>query len=133
FSLHDAIPVCRLADLHTRGWILNPDGCGFRASLKRALDAQRLPVSIALDAFSRDVQLQAVVDGFGLGLLPLPLLETSPLRDALDIVNVTDFRPSIDLWLAQREGVERLAEPAQAVAGAARERFAALGAEDAAA
>ncbi|GAB7535990.1 LysR substrate-binding domain-containing protein [Burkholderia sp. 22PA0099] len=124
---------CRLADLHARGWILNPDGCGFRASLKRALDAQRLPVNIALDAFSRDVQLQAVVDGFGLGLVPLPLLDTSPLRDALEVVNVSDFRPSIDLWLAQREGVERLAAPAQAVAGAARERFAALGVEDAAA
>lgn len=123
----------RLADLHARGWILNPDGCGLRAGLKRALDAQRLPVNIALDTFSRDVQLQAVADGFGLGLLPQPLLDTSPLRDALDIVNVSDFRMSIDLWLVQREGVERLAEPAQAVADAARERFAALGAQDAAA
>ncbi|EGD04620.1 LysR family transcriptional regulator, partial [Burkholderia sp. TJI49] len=30
----------RLADCHARGWVLNPDGCGFRAGLRRALDAQ---------------------------------------------------------------------------------------------
>ncbi len=125
--------TCRLADLHARGWILNPDGCGFRASLKRALDAQRLPLSVTLDAFSRDVQLQSVADGFGLGLVPLPLVDASPLRDAVDVVNVSDFRPPIDLWLALRDGVERLTAPAQAVGAMARERFAALGAEDLAA
>ncbi len=118
----------RLADLHARGWILNPDGCGFRASLKRALDAQRLPLAVTLDAYGRDVQLQGVADGFGLGLVPLPLVGASPLRDALEIVNVSDFRPPVDLWLTQRDGVERLAEPVRAVGDAARALFDALGA-----
>ncbi|WP_186145014.1 LysR family transcriptional regulator [Burkholderia gladioli] len=123
----------RLAELHARGWVLNPDGCGFRASLKRALDAQRLPLAVTLNAFGRDVQLQSVANGFGLGLVPLPLVEASPLRAALEIVNVSDFRPPIDLWLAQRDGVERLAAPARAVGEAAREQFEALGAADLAA
>ena len=30
----------KLKDCYTRGWVLNPDGCGFRAGLQRALSEQ---------------------------------------------------------------------------------------------
>ncbi|AOJ71902.1 MULTISPECIES: LysR family transcriptional regulator [Burkholderia] len=117
----------RLADCHEAGWVLNPDGCGFRAGLKRALDAQRLPLRVTLDTYGRELQLQSVANGLGLGLMPLPLVEMSPLRDALDIVPIADFKPQIDLWALRREHASRLAAPAGAIGQLARTRLRALG------
>jgi len=65
----------RLTDWHERGWILNPDGCGFRAGLRRALAALGLPLIVRLDTNGRELQLELVAHGHGLGLAPLPLLE----------------------------------------------------------
>ncbi|MGU7768993.1 LysR family transcriptional regulator [Burkholderia sp. MR1-5-21] len=113
----------RLADCHARGWVLNPDGCGFRAGLRRALDGQGLPLRVTLDTFGRDLQLQSVANGAGLGLMPLPLVEQSPLRDALDVIPLADFKPQIDLWLLRRHDAERLAAPLAAVAAQARAAF----------
>ncbi|MBU9399714.1 LysR family transcriptional regulator [Burkholderia multivorans] len=114
----------RLADCHARGWVLNPDGCGFRAGLRRALDAQGLPMPVALDAYGRDLQLQSVANGIGIGLMPLPLVECSPLRDALEIVPLADFKPQIDLWLLRRQDAARFAAPLDAIAAQARDVFA---------
>lgn len=113
----------RLADCHARGWVLNPDGCGFRAGLRRALDTHGLPLRVTLDTFGRDLQLQSVANGVGLGLMPLPLVEQSPLRDALDIVPLADFKPQIDLWLLMRHDAARFAAPLAAIAGHARAAF----------
>jgi len=113
----------RLADCHARGWVLNPDGCGFRAGLRRALDAQGLPMPVALDAYGRDLQLQSVANGIGIGLMPMPLVECSPLRDALAIVPLADFKPQIDLWLLRRQDAARFAAPLDAIAAQAREAF----------
>ncbi|KVZ02831.1 LysR family transcriptional regulator [Burkholderia stagnalis] len=113
----------RLADCHARGWVLNPDGCGFRAGLRRALDTHGLPLRVTLDTFGRDLQLQSVANGVGLGLMPLPLVEQSPLRDALDIVPLADFKPQIDLWLLRRHDAARFAAPLSAIAGHARAAF----------
>ncbi|MBU9627739.1 LysR family transcriptional regulator [Burkholderia multivorans] len=122
----------RLADCHARGWVLNPDGCGFRAGLRRALDAHGLPMPVALDAYGRDLQLQSVANGIGIGLMPLPLVECSPLRDALEIVPLADFKPQIDLWLLRRQDAARFAAPLDAIAAQARDAFA-PGAQDEAA
>jgi DNA-binding transcriptional LysR family regulator len=113
----------RLADCHARGWVLNPDGCGFRAGLRRALDAQGLPLQVTLDTYGRELQLQSVANGVGLGLVPLPLVEQSPQRDALDIVPVADFKPQIDLWLLRRDDASRMAAPLAAIAAQARTAF----------
>ncbi|PRG24065.1 LysR family transcriptional regulator [Burkholderia multivorans] len=114
----------RLADCHARGWVLNPDGCGFRAGLRRALDAQGLPMPVALDAYGRDLQLQSVANGIGIGLMPMPIVECSPLRDALEIVPLADFKPQIDLWLLRRQDAARFAAPLDAIAAQARDAFA---------
>ena len=113
----------RLADCHACGWVLNPDGCGFRAGLRRALDTHGLPLRVTLDTFGRDLQLQSVANGVGLGLMPLPLVEQSPLRDALDIVPLADFKPQIDLWLLSRHDAARFSAPLAAIAGHARAAF----------
>ena len=81
--------------------MLNPDGCGFRAGLARALAEQGLSFKINLETFGTDLQLGLAANGVGLGLMPRPILERSRHRNQLDIVNVTDFKPVLDIWLVQ--------------------------------
>lgn len=113
----------RLADCYAHGWVLNPDGCGFRAALKRTLEAQGLPLDIALDTYGRELQLQSVANGLGLGLVPYPALAASPLRDALQVVPLADFKPRIDLWAAWRPASPRIATVARALGALARDVF----------
>jgi DNA-binding transcriptional LysR family regulator len=101
----------RLAELQDRGWILNPDGCGFRAGLRRALAAQGLPLRVRLDTNGRELQLDLVARGHGLGLVPLTLLERSVHRDALAVVPVADFKPQVALWLLHGLQPGRLKDP----------------------
>ncbi|WP_027896851.1 LysR family transcriptional regulator [Zestomonas thermotolerans] len=98
----------RLAECQQHGWILNPDGCGFRAGLQRALAEQGLNLAVNLEIFGTDLQLGLVANGMGLGLVPLPLLEGSRHRERLEVLNVTDFKPVIDLWLVRAAFVGNL-------------------------
>jgi len=92
----------KLADCHARGWVLNPDGCGFRAGLQRALAGQGLSFKVNLEIFGADLQLGLVASGLGLGLMPLPQLLHSHYRDQLDVINVSDFKPLLEIWLIQQ-------------------------------
>lgn len=89
----------KLADCYDRGWVLNPDGCGFRAGLQRTLVDQGLSLKVNLETFGTELQLGLVADGMGLGLVPRPLLERSAHRDHLVVVPLKDFKPVMDLWL----------------------------------
>jgi DNA-binding transcriptional LysR family regulator len=89
----------KLADCYEQGFVLNPDGCGFRAGLQRTLADQGLHLKVNLETFGTELQLGLVADGMGLGLVPRPLLERSAHRDLLAVMPVKDFRPVMDLWL----------------------------------
>ncbi|MFT4045283.1 MAG: LysR family transcriptional regulator [Solimonas sp.] len=89
-SLHD---VCE------RGWILNPEGCGFRTRLQQALAAAGLPMIVNLDTFGTQLQLGLVSRGLGIGLVPRPLLDASPHRDELVVLELGDFKLNIQLLL----------------------------------
>jgi len=91
----------RLQDWSDRGWVLNPDGCGFRAGLKRALDDRRLPFLVQMDTSGRELQLEMVARGHGVGLVPQSLLDASAHRASVAAVPLSDFKPEIDLWLVQ--------------------------------
>jgi len=90
---------CKLADCYEQGWVLNPDGCGFRAGLQRTLSDQGLTLKVNLETFGTELQLGLVADGMGLGLVPRPLLERSVHRDQLAVMPLKDFKPVMDLWL----------------------------------
>ncbi|HSD38574.1 MAG TPA: LysR family transcriptional regulator [Rhodocyclaceae bacterium] len=113
----------KLADLYESGWILNPDGCGFRASLQRVLAAQGLPLRVVSDTFGRELQLQLVSRGLGLGLMPEPLLAYSSYRDKLDVLSISDFKQTIDLWLVHRERLGSLQAPVEQFAQLVTEAF----------
>ncbi|WP_060482658.1 LysR family transcriptional regulator [Pseudomonas sp. NBRC 111119] len=103
----------KLRDCYTRGWVLNPDGCGFRAGLQRALSEQGLSLSINLETFGTELQLGLVANGQGLGLVPEPLLQASRHRDALEVLNVSDFKPQVDLWLFHPRYLGNLQDPVE--------------------
>jgi DNA-binding transcriptional LysR family regulator len=100
--------VHRLKDLQQHGWVLNPDGCGFRAGLQRTLAAQGLPLKVNLETLGSELQLGLVADGIGLGLVPLPLLETSEHAQRLEVVKASDFDPAVDVWMVQPHGPGKL-------------------------
>jgi DNA-binding transcriptional LysR family regulator len=89
----------KLADCYERGWVLNPDGCGFRAGLQRTLADQGLSLKVNLETFGTELQLGLVAEGMGFGLVPRPLLERSVHYPQLAILPLKDFRPVMDLWL----------------------------------
>ena len=91
----------RLRDCYDIGWVLNPDGCGFRAGLERALGGQGLPFKVNLETLGADLQLGLVAAGQGLGLMPRPIFERSRHLGQLDVVNVLDFQPQLEIWLVQ--------------------------------
>ena len=101
----------KLADIQARGWVLNPDGCGFRAGLQRALTEQGLKMTVNLETFGTELQLGLVANGLGLGLVPLPLLHKSTHRTELEVLNLTDFHPMIDLWLVHPQHIGNLQAP----------------------
>lgn len=114
----------KLRDVYECGWVLNPDGCGFRAGLARALAGQGLAFRVNLDTFGADLQLGLVANGMGLGLMPRPILERSPHRGALDIVNVTDFRPKLEIWMIQPQLAGPLLQAIDHVAATVEQAFA---------
>jgi DNA-binding transcriptional LysR family regulator len=120
--------VHRLKELQELGWVLNPDGCGFRAGLQRTLAVQGLSLRINLETLGSELQLGLVADGIGLGLVPLPLLERSEHAERLEVVKVSDFDPAVDTWLVQphapgklQAAIDVLADSIQRSFDAARE------------
>src|SRR5436190_78515 len=61
---------CRLADLAGLPWVINPDGCGFRTQLERALAASGHGLDVVAEAWGVPLQLALVARGAGLGLVP---------------------------------------------------------------
>lgn len=96
---HWSRPPKRLEECHAFGWILNPDGCGFRAGLQQALHNQGLPLKLNLETFGTGLQLGLVARGMGLGLIPEPFLRASEWAGAVDWLPLTDFQPEMELCL----------------------------------
>ncbi|KPY87002.1 LysR family transcriptional regulator [Pseudomonas syringae pv. helianthi] len=104
----------KLADCYEQGWVLNPDGCGFRAGLQRTLSDQGLSMKVNLETFGTELQLGLVADGMGLGLVPRPLLERSAHCQQLVVLPLKDFKPVMDLWLFYPRFLGNLQAPVEA-------------------
>lgn len=57
-------PVSALAEVE---WILNPQGCGYRAALQRAIEGAGRQIRMGVDTHGTDMQLRLVAAGLGLG------------------------------------------------------------------
>ena len=81
------------------GWILNPEGCGFRAALQRQLSALGLRFTLNLEIFGSELQLGLVAAGLGVGFVSRTSLLASRWRDSLDVLDPRDFSFAVDVWL----------------------------------
>ena len=88
-----------LADCYDRGWILNPDGCGFRAAITRALADRGLPLQLNMEVQGSALQLALIAEGRGLGIMPRMLVERAPKTLRLKVLTLSDFAPQSELWL----------------------------------
>lgn len=100
----------RIAELADHEWILNPQGCGYRALLQGAMEGVGKPLRLGVDVHGTETQLHLVAAGMGLGLAPRSLLSASSHLSALSVVETTDFSLVFDLWLAHARTLGNLAK-----------------------
>jgi DNA-binding transcriptional LysR family regulator len=100
-----------LEDLAAHPWVLNQDGCGMRSALSRALTRAGLPFNVAVEAFGSELQLSLVARQVGVGIVSPDVLARSPLRDALQAIEVADFDSGLDVWLVHHVLPGRLVRP----------------------
>ncbi|MCC7905857.1 LysR family transcriptional regulator, partial [Klebsiella pneumoniae] len=81
-----------LRECAERGWILNPDGCGLRAGLIRELQSQGLRLTLNVESAGAQLQIALVAQGLGLGLVPRAALASSPWRDEVAVLSLSDFQ-----------------------------------------
>lgn len=93
------------------GWVLNPEGCGFRAGLLRALGDAGVPFRMNLETYGTELQLGLVRAGLGLGLVSASSLEAFADADGLDVLSLSDFRFAVDVCLAFPEFLGNLGAP----------------------
>ncbi|KAF7599620.1 MAG: LysR family transcriptional regulator [Candidatus Dactylopiibacterium carminicum] len=98
---------CRVGDLADWPWVLNPDGCGLRLSLQRLFEEAGFPIRVVSDSFGTALQLALVANGLGLGFMPRPLVEASPCRERLRVIEIAGFAPVAALWLVRGKASQR--------------------------
>lgn len=86
--------------LSSREWILNPKGCGYRAALESAMGGRGQTLKLGIDTHGAAIQMRMIAAGLGVGLLPKRLMQQSPFKDELSIVDVSDFSLQMDIWVA---------------------------------
>lgn len=88
-----------MSALAKEGWILNPQGCGYRAALEKAVGDVGESLRVVVDTYGTEIQLRMIASGLGLGVVPRSVLYASMSLQELSIVEVSDFSMSLDIWL----------------------------------
>lgn len=112
-----------LAEIAGLPWVLNQDGCGFRRVMRQALEVAHLPFNVAVEVPSSELRLSLVARGLGLGVTTSAVLQASPSRSALQVLEVEGFKEDIQGWLVHRPPAGRLAKPIAYLAETMREVF----------
>jgi DNA-binding transcriptional LysR family regulator len=59
-------------------WILNQEGCGYRALLKRTLEGAGIPFVVAVEVADIQIQMELIASGVGVGIIPRGALPPRP-------------------------------------------------------
>lgn len=91
----------KLTDFAGVKWIINPNGCGFRDQLERALAANGFVLDVIAETWGAALQIALIARGIGVGLIPERLVAESPHRDRVRVVTVEDFAPALAIWMVR--------------------------------
>ena len=109
--------VVTCEELDAQPWILNPDGCGFRAALARALAScgRRLHVRFEVDAAPQE-HLAMVAAGMGLSIVPASALTQNPrLAAQVQRLSAAAFDGALNVWVIWSEQARPLPGTAEAL------------------
>jgi DNA-binding transcriptional LysR family regulator len=112
-----------LAEIAELPWVLSQDGCSFRRVIRRALEANHLPFTIAAEVLSSDLRHSLVARGLGLGITTMTALKASQMHCDIQVLDVDGFDADIHGWLVHRPPAGRLAKPIARLAEGLREVF----------
>lgn len=110
-----------LSELSRFPWVMNENGCGVRAFIRRRFETERLPFQVAVEAVSSDLRLSLVARGVGIGMVTRVAFTGSRWGDAIGIIDVPEFRPTARCWMLHRPPAGRLGRPIAAFGDALRE------------
>jgi DNA-binding transcriptional LysR family regulator len=111
--LTQGVPMSALAK---EGWILNPQGCGYRAELARAIGETGESLRVVVDTYGTELQLRMIAAGLGLGVVPRSVLRASMSFDEISIVEIFDFSMTLDIWLVHLRELGNLTKAVDALA-----------------
>lgn len=117
----------RMRDLAGHPWVVSPEGCGYRRAIGRALQRHGLPFVVAVDIVGAELQLSAVAEGAGLGLVPVRVLAQSRWRERVRPLAMADFAFDVTIWVVARPHIGRLAAPIRQFGETLRDALAASG------
>jgi DNA-binding transcriptional LysR family regulator len=101
--------------LAKEGWILNPQGCGYRAELERAIGQIGESLRVVVDTYGSEIQLRMIASGLGLGVVPRSVLYASMSLEELSIVEISDFSMTLDTWLVHLKELGNLKKAVEAL------------------
>jgi DNA-binding transcriptional LysR family regulator len=110
-----------LSDLSRFPWVMNENGCGYRAFIRRSFEAERLPFQVAVEALSADLRLSLVARGLGVGVVTAAAFTACLWRDTIEVVDAPGFRPKVRAWMLHRPPAGRLSGPIAVFRDALRE------------
>jgi DNA-binding transcriptional LysR family regulator len=94
-------------DLKGAQWILNPEGCGARAMLRRTLARADVDMQVAIESYDYELQLLLTAEGRGLTLVPERVFLRSPLKSRLRALQIVGLHfPFKNVWSLQRASAE---------------------------
>jgi len=88
--------------LRGTGWVLNSEGCGYRAALKRTLEEAGIAFTVVAEVNDLDLQMQLVRERVGEGLLPMRALPQRLSDTGLQTFTIAGVTFSLEARLLHR-------------------------------
>lgn len=94
--------VVRVEALRGARWILNQEGCGYRALLRHTLEGAGIPFVVAVEVADMQIQLGLIASGIGVGIIPRRALPHRPEAAGLRSFNIRGVDFSVETRLLHR-------------------------------